>query len=290
MKRQHLWLVIAGLLLINFITVAFFLGKDDKGDKEVVATIGKEKITRQDWLNEMESRYGKEVLDEMVDQKVVAAAGNKYKVKISEKEIDRELKMMKTTYGTSASALSADEDKWREQIENSLILEELLTKDVNVPEEELNQYYEDHSSQFNLNDTYHISQIVVKTEKEAQQTEKELEQGSSFSALAMERSIDSFTAVQGGDLGYVNEENEQYSALIEEAKSLKAGKWSAPIQTEEGFAIVMLHEHVKGESYSFKEVKEQIRRQIAIEQMDIPVSTQPFKDEVEIKWFYDEAI
>ncbi|MFS0594702.1 peptidyl-prolyl cis-trans isomerase [Cytobacillus horneckiae] len=290
MKRQHLWLVIIGLVLINCVTVAFFLGRGDQGVKEVVAKIGKQEITRQEWLGEMESRYGKEVLDEMIDQKVIEAAGKKYKIEISDKEIDREMKMLKTTYGTTTSALASDEEKWRKQIENSLILEELLTKDVSVPEEELDAYYEENISQFNIKDTYHLSQIVVKTEKEAKQTMDELKQGSSFSALAMEKSMDSFTAVQGGNIGYVNEENEEYAMLIDEAKDMKPGKWTNPIKTDDGFAIVMLHEHIPGETYSYKEVKNQIRRQVAIEQMDIPVSTQPFKDEVDIEWFYDEAI
>src|SRR5690606_1952784 len=124
--------------------------------------------------------------------------------------------------------------------------------------------------------SYHISKIIVKTKEEAEQTFKELEQGSSFAVLAMERSIDEFTANLGGDAGYVNDNNERYSdEFMDAIKKLKQGKWSKPIKLEDGYAIVMLHEYVEGKEYAFKEVKDQLRRQIALEQMETPVSARP---------------
>ncbi len=290
LKREKLWLVIAGLILLNCVTLVLFLAKGSSGNDETVATVGKEKITRQDWLNEMESRYGKEVLSELIDQKVIETAGKKYGVKISNKAIERELKMIKTMYGTSGGYQSADEEKWLQQIKSSLILEELLTKDVKVPEKEMKSYYEQNKSQFSLPDSYHISQIIVKTKKEAEQTVKELEQGSNFSVLAMERSIDEFTANHGGDAGFINEATESYSGeLFNQIKKLKPGKWSKPIQVEDGYAIVMLHEHVEGTDYSYKDVKDQIRRQMALAQMDTPVSAKSLWNEADVDWFYGKT-
>lgn len=290
LKRERLWLVIAGLILLNLITVVFFLAKGNTGDNEIVATVGKEKITRQDWLNEMESRYGKEILSELVDQKVIETVGEKYGVKVSKKAVERELKMIKTMYGSSGGYQSSDEEKWRQQIKNNIILEELLTRDVNVSEKEMKSYYEENQSQFNLPDSYHISQIVVKTKKEAEQTIKELEEGSNFSVLAMERSIDELTASHGGDVGYINDNSGRYSsAFIKAIKKLKPGEWSKALKVEDGYAIVMLHEYVKGEKYSYKEVKDQIRRQIALAQMDTPVSARTLWNEADVEWFYGET-
>ena len=155
-------------------SVAYFLGKSEPSQSEVVAQIGKDEITRQDWLNEMEGRYGKEVLDEMIDGKVIEAAGDKYDVEIDKEEIDREIKMLKSAYGTSAAALSINEDQWRKQIKDSLMLEELLTKEVSISEEKLQQYFEDNQAQYEIKDTYHLSQIVLATKEEAEQTVKEL--------------------------------------------------------------------------------------------------------------------
>ncbi|WP_102273291.1 peptidyl-prolyl cis-trans isomerase [Cytobacillus massiliigabonensis] len=289
LKREILWIVIAGLILLNCLTVAFFISKGGTGNSEVVAKVGKEKITRQDWLNEMESRYGKEILSELVDQKIIENAGKKYGIKISNQAVERELMVIKTMYGSSGGYQSADEEKMREQIKSNLMLEEILTKDVKVSDKEMKSYYEQNKKQFHLPDSYHISKIVVKTKKEADQTLKELEQGSSFAVLAMERSIDEFTANLGGDAGYVNKDSERYSKdFLQTIEKLKPEKWSKPIKLEDSYAIVMLHEEVKGKNYKYKDVKDQIRRQIALEQMEIPVSAKPLWNETDIEWFYGE--
>ncbi|GLB61576.1 peptidyl-prolyl cis-trans isomerase [Cytobacillus sp. NCCP-133] len=286
MEKRQLLMIIAGLVLLNLITLAFLLFKGDGG--EAVAKIGGDKITRQEWMSEMETKFGKSTLSELIDQKVIEKAGKKYGVKISDKAVDLELKMVKTMYGGNFSD-EMNEDKWRRQIKNNLILEELLTADVSVSEEEMKSYYEQNSSQFLVPDSYHISQIIVKTKEEAEQTLKELEEGSSFAVLAMERSIDEFTANQGGSAGYINEDDEHLSAdILKQVRGLKPGKWTKPIQTEDGYAIVMLHEHLKGENYSFEDVKNMIRRQIALEQMDVPVSAKPFWKEADVEWFYGE--
>ncbi|MBP2242605.1 foldase protein PrsA [Cytobacillus eiseniae] len=289
LKRESLWIVIAGLILLNCLTVALFLSKDNTGFNEVVAKVGKEKITRQDWLNEMEARYGKEILSELVDQKIIETAGKKYGIKISDQAIDRELMVIKTMYGSSVGYQSGEEEKWKQQIKNSLMLEELLTKDVKVSEEELKKYFEQNESQFNLPDSYHISKIVVNSKEEAEQTVKELEQGSNFAVLAMERSVDEFTASLGGDAGYVNEDSERYSKeFIQTIKNIKPGKWSKPIKLEDTYAIVQLHEYIKGKEYAFKEVKDEIRRLIAVEQMEAPVSAKPLWSDANVEWFYGD--
>ena len=289
LKREKLWIVIAVLILLNCVTVAFLISKGSTGSSEVVAKVGKEKITRQDWLNEMESRYGKEILSELVDQKIIETAGKKYEIKISDQAVERELMVIKTMYGSSGGYQPSDEEKMREQIKSNLMLEEILTKDVKVSEKEMKGYYEQNKKQFLLPDSYHISKIVVKTKKEAEQTLKELEQGSSFAVLAMERSIDEFTANLGGDAGYINKDSDHYSKdFLSTIKKLKPGKWSQPIKLEDSYAIVILHEAVKGKEYKYSDVKDQIRRQIALEQMEIPVSAKPLWDETDIEWFYGD--
>jgi foldase protein PrsA len=119
---------------------------------------------------------------------------------------------------------------------------------------------------------------------------KELKEGSSFAAMAMERSIDEFSANQGGDIGFINEEDELVAPeVVEVAKSLKPEEWTGPVKVENGFAIIYLHEKLEGKKYAFEEVKNQIRRQIALEQMDIPVSARAFWNEAEVSWFYGDS-
>jgi foldase protein PrsA len=289
--KKKLWLIIASLVTMNVITLMILLIKPQWlptgiGNREIVATIDHEKITRQEWLDEMEARHGKSILRDMIDEKVIEQVAKKHKIKVSKQEIDRELALLKTT--TFLTEQDQDEEALKKQIKTSLLLEEILTKDAVVSEKKLERYYEQNKSLFNLPASYHLSQIVVKKKAEAQQTLKELKQGSSFSVLAMERSVDEFSANQGGDIGYVSKEDEKIpSHILSVVEELKEGEWTEPLKTGDGYTIYYLHEQLPAKEYSFKDVKKQIRRQIAMEELDAPVTINAFWEEAKVEWFYD---
>lgn len=278
--------------MVNCLTIAFFLAKGNTANgaglkKDVVATVGKKEILRQDWLNELEARYGKDVLKDLIDQKVIKEMAKKYKITVSNQDVEREFRMIQTTYRSSSEKRQEDEKRWKEQIRNSLLLEEILTKDVAVSEQERKNYFNQNKDLFDIPSAFHLSQIIVKTEAEAEKSLKELSQGSSFSTMAMERSIDEFSANDGGDIGYITEDDDRYPLdYVLTAKTLKAGEWSKPVKVEQGYAIIKLEGKIKGESYSYQEVKEEIRRQIALEQMKVPASARTFWDEAKVSWFY----
>jgi foldase protein PrsA len=291
-NRKQLWIVIAALIMLNCLTVAYFLTKADEASgiaikDETVATVGGKVISSEEWLKELMNRYGKDVLKDMIDQKVVSEMAAKYHIKISDSDVDREFRMQQTTYQSAGENKNADEQKWKEQIKNSLLLQELLTKDVKIPVQELKNYYNKNKELYNIPTAYHLAQIIVKTKAEAKKALKELGDGSSFSALAMERSIEEFSANDGGDIGYISDEDERYPAqYVKTVKQLKIGGLSKPIKVDGGYAILKLEGKINGKMYSLSEVKPQIRRQIALEQMKTPASARTFWDEAKVDWKY----
>jgi foldase protein PrsA len=288
-RRKQLWIVIAALFLLNCITVAYFLSKVNGSDsnEEVVAKVGKNEISRQEWLNELETRYGKDVLKDMIDQQVVEEMATKYKIKVSEEDVDREYSILQTTYSSQGENKLSSEKRWKEHIRNSLLQEEILTRDVVITEKELKSYYKDNKKQYNVPRAYHLSHIIVKTEAEAKKVINELSQGSNFSALAMERSIEEFSANEGGDIGYIIEGEERFpTQYIQTAKVLKKGEYSEPIEVDGGYAVIKLEGKVEGKNYSFEEVKQQVRREIALEQMKTSTSIDAFWEEAKVEWFY----
>jgi foldase protein PrsA len=292
LRRKKLWIVIAALILLNCLTIVFFLSKVKEvsgtaANEEAVATVGKDKITRQEWLNELESRYGKDVLRDMIDQKVIKEMAAKYKIKVSEDDVEREYRILQTTYSSPSENKKTTEKKWKEHIRNSLIQEEILTRDVKVSEKEMKAYFEENKELFTIPTAYHLSHIIVKSSNEAEKAIKELSQGSSFSALAMEKSIEEFSANEGGDIGYIMEGEERYpSEYLKAAKKLKKGGLSEPIKVEQGYAIVKLEGKIEEQKYTFKDVKQQIRREIALEQMKTSASAATFWEETKVEWFY----
>lgn len=294
MRRKQLWIVVAALILLNCLTIAFFLSKvkEVSGtavNEEAVATVGKSTITRQEWLNELESRYGKDVLKDMIDQKVIKEMASKYKIKVSDEDVNREYRILQTTYSSPSENKKTTEKKWKEHIRNSLLQEEILTRDVKVSEKEMKAYYEANKQLFDIPPAYHLSHIIVKSSEEAGKTIQELSQGSSFSTLAMEKSIEEFSANEGGDIGYILEGEERFPIdYLQAAKQLKEGAWSEPIKVDQGYAIVKLEKEVKGQKYSYEDVKQQIRREIALEQMKTSASSTTFWKEAKVEWFYGD--
>lgn len=238
-------------------------------------------------MAELESRYGKDTLKDLVNMKVVEELAEKYAITVSEDVMERELAVYKSMYNSLDEEQPGNEENWEQQIRYSILLEELLTRDVLVTEKEMETFYENNKDLYSIKEAYHLSHIVVKTEKEANMLLDELAGGSSFEALALEKSLDEFTANQGGDIGFVSKDNEYVpGAYLEAVLKLGEGDWSEPIQVDEGYAIILLHKKLEGETYSYKEVKGQIRRQIALEQMEGPVSAEPLWDEIGVSWFY----
>ncbi|MGM0877694.1 MAG: peptidyl-prolyl cis-trans isomerase [Bacillota bacterium] len=295
MSGKTFWSLIFCLVIINCLTVGYFLSKErnvisvfsKEESSETIATIGETTITREQWMAELESRFGKDTLKELVNIKVVDELAKKYNITVSDDVIERELAVYKSMYNSLDEEQFGNEDNWRQQIRYSILLEELLTRDVSVPDEELKTFYENNKDLYNIDEAYHISHIIVKTEKEANMLIDELNGGSSFEALALEKSLDEFTANQGGDIGFFSNDNEYVpSAYLETVPKLSDGEWSEPIQVDTGYAVILLHEKLEGKSYSFEDVKDQIRRQIALEQMEGSVTVEPLWDEMGVTWFY----
>ncbi|WP_316572811.1 peptidyl-prolyl cis-trans isomerase [Neobacillus sp. YIM B06451] len=294
MKTRELWLVIAALVVLNGLTIFYFLSKSETAsgflkDGETVATVGKDSISREEWLNEMEARYGKDTLRDLIDRKVISQMAKKYNITVPKADVERELRMFQTAYGGSSSTKSDDLEKWEKQIELSLLLEEILTKDAVVSEAEIKSFYDKNKSLYDVPAAYHLSHIVMKTKEEAEQAIKELEGGSGFETLARERSEDEFTAAEGGDIGFIQEGDERFPPEYSvTAQKLEDGKWSKPIKINEGYAILKLHEKIAGKKYSFKEVKDEIRRQIALAQLGTPPSAAALWEEAGVKWFFEK--
>ncbi|WP_185806774.1 peptidyl-prolyl cis-trans isomerase [Bacillus salinus] len=305
MKKGTLWVIIFGLVVVNSITIALYLSNKSDGEKtvpaqvsvgtetvvteqqeEVIATIGNINITRQEWISQLENNYGKEVLKSMIDRHVIEQMANKYKIQVSDKELDQEVAFATSMYEYEGGSVF-DDKAMREYIKYNILLEELLTKDVEIPEKDLKAFYEDNIGLYHSEPALHLSQIVISSKEEADQVIAELNSGSNFAALAMERSIDEYSAPSGGDLGFVSLNSHFIDkSVMEELKHLEEQEFSKPIQVDQGYAVFFVQEKTEGLSLDYEDVKKSIRRQMAIEQMGGTVSAEIFWKEANVTWFY----
>lgn len=300
------WLI--GILILLFITnigtLLYFMttSEETAGGKKgsvltslsgSVAEVGEESISESEWVGKLKERYGKEMLTQMINKEVVSQLAKQHDVTVTDEELKREIELYHRMVGTSADAhehpdiQKMDDKELKDEIKHAILLEELITKDVVIKEEELRKYYNENQQLYDLKPLYQISQILVETSEEAEQVMQELESGSSFSTLARERSIDEFSAPSGGSMGWVDQSSNyvapEYLEIIDE---METGKWSEPIKTEGGYGIVFLHDVKEGSNYEFEEVKSQIRRQLAIQQLDSNFDPKQLWDELKVTWEY----
>jgi peptidyl-prolyl cis-trans isomerase C len=154
-----------------------------------------------------------------------------------------------------------------EDLKKRVIVEAFLKKKVeesaNVSDAELQAFYKKNEDKFKTGDQIRASHILVKTEAEAKEIEKQLKAGASFEDLAKKHSIDG-AAAKGGDLGWFSK-GSMLPDFEKVAFSLKEGATSGIVQTKFGYHIIKLTGKRPAGTRSFEEVKDQIKAAIAPE-------------------------
>ncbi|EOW6742357.1 peptidylprolyl isomerase [Cronobacter dublinensis] len=108
----------------------------------------------------------------------------------------------------------------------------------NASEEEIQAYYDKHQDAFGQPQRNRYSLIQTKTEADAKAVLAQLKQGADFATLAKEKSVDVITARNGGDMGWL-----EPGTTPEEFKNAglkEKGQLSDVIKSSVGFLIVRL--------------------------------------------------
>lgn len=290
MKNNFLYAVIVLLLLVIGLEYIYF-NKDDNEDV-VVAIIDGENVYQDELVAELKRLYGAETLNELINRKVINKAAAKYDIKVNQTEIDRQYNGFVKDYGTEEDFLAYLKEQlgWTkaellEYIEYYILWEEIATKDVTISDEELLQHYNSNKSYYQDLEKFHIEQIIVETKEEADQVLNELENGSDFNTLAKERSIDIFSLGNGGDLGMVTEED--YSVdpeIINKAKKMNIGEITLVELSNGGYGVIRLLDRIEANQYSYEDVKEEIRRDLALSQVySLPEVLEQLKIEMNVE-------
>jgi parvulin-like peptidyl-prolyl isomerase len=291
--NRKIWTILMIMIGVNIVVLAYVLTKNhvaaSSENDEAVATIGNDTISREEWLNQMEEHYGKDTLEEMINNRVIEQLAEKYRINVTDKEVEKEFLTIKAVYNSFYDNDEMTEADWKDQIRHNIQMEELLTKDVVIPEDELKDFYQKNKDLYEYQDSYHLAHIVVKTKKEAEQVVDDLDGGSSFQAVAAERSIDRYTSKYGGDLGFITSKQETIpQEYIEKAEKLTPNEFDPRhVKVDEGYAIIQLKEKLDARTFSYNEVKNQIKRQIAMEQLGDQANVKTLWKEAKVDWFFD---
>lgn len=292
LKTKPTLTVLAILLVGNvFWFVLWILASFNSGSSssEAVATVDGETITRQQWMASMENLYGKETLHSLINEKVMEKASKAYGIQVTDEEIDLELSLIRSTQDGTDHSLEILEDKQlRQKVRSQLILEKVLTKDIVIEEEAVMKFYEENKNLFNIPTTYRTSLIVVNNINDAQSVKQELTNGSEFSVLARERSLDTSSASLGGNIGYITTSQTNIDPEIPKViENLEMNEISEPFLLSDGqYGIAYVTEIIESKSFTYEEVQEHIKRELAIDQLSSTVTPEMFWDEFKASSFY----
>lgn len=134
-----------------------------------------------------------------------------------------------------------------------------------VSEEQIVVAYEAEVANFESQEEFRASHILVETEEEAAGVKTELDGGADFAELAREKSTGP-TGANGGDLGWFGTGRmvpEFEAAVI----SLKEGEVSGPVQTQFGWHVILLNETRTTQPPSLEERREEITASLQREEI-----------------------
>lgn len=218
--------------------------------------------------------FKQRLLDNLINQKLVAQAANDKGIEVSDADIEKQIKQLKAGFqdeeqfeqAISSAGMTTDslESQIREQLLTQKLIESLAADDK-ASAEEVKAYYEKNKSQFFQKEAKRASHILFKPEDEklAKQALKELEEGGEFSSLAKKYSVDTATAAKGGDLGWPST---PFVPEFQEAlDKLKVGETSKLVKSPYGWHIITVTDERDGSQQKLDEVREQIE-QILVQQ------------------------
>ncbi|MDR3512519.1 MAG: peptidylprolyl isomerase [Caulobacteraceae bacterium] len=185
------------------------------------------------------------VLDEVVDQRLLAGEA-----------VRRKLDKEPVAQRRVAAA--------RDRVLGDMLVESVVADAVN--DNAVRGLYQEQLKLSKRSEEIHARQIVTTTAAEAEALRKLLAAGASFERLAMEKSIDTATRFNGGDLGYftIDVMPEAYDAAL---KNAKPGQVVGPFAIEGGFALVKVEDRRMEQPITIEAARPQIVRFLTYDQI-----------------------
>ncbi|MGC2160658.1 MAG: peptidyl-prolyl cis-trans isomerase, partial [Silvibacterium sp.] len=241
------------------------------------------------WTEQQLFEQKHNMLRDLIDQQLLISRGKQLDI-TGETELVKELDEMRKQYHLDTmddlqKAAEAQGVSWQDfkaNMRNHIISQEVIRQEVsphiNISSSEVQAYYDAHKQDFAQPEQVQLSEIMIPTanpddaaqvdqaKKKADDAEAKLKSGTDFAALAKTAS-GGMTAANGGNMG--DFKRGQLAKVIEDQTfDLKAGQFTEPIRTKQGYVIFEVTQHIPGGIPTLKEVEPQIENQIGMTKMD----------------------
>jgi peptidyl-prolyl cis-trans isomerase SurA len=277
------------------------VGNDDIITQQEVETTMRpylEKTKEEGFSPEMQrqaiARLRKDVLDTLIENKLTDQEVKRYKISVSEEEIDQQIAQIKRANSITDENIRAmlasrgmSMADYRNDIKGMLQRTKLVNREVTsrvvITKDEIKAYYEKNLAKYGGSRKYHLWNLFAKLPRNASAVERqeaqarlkaalaEIKQGRSFEDLA--RSNGTGTGgLQGSDLGLFRAE-ELTPELREVVKTMPAGAVSPIVESEFGYQVVFVQQIVDAPARPLAEVEPEIQETLYREVVDGKIKT-----------------
>ncbi len=276
---------ISGEVVERFVAVVnsevIFLSELEEYGKRFFEEVQKKALPseRQEKLNQAR----KEVLDQLVESKLLEQEIKKRKIEVTDKELDATIEDilkqnrialddMKMALAKQGMTLAGYRERLRDDIGKMRLVSREIKSKIVINEEDVRKAYKDRIQEFTIPLQVRVQQIffavprdaspdrVAVVEREAGEVLERAKKGEAFFGLAQKYS-QSPEGKEGGELGFFKSK-ELIPELEEAAFPLKTGEISPLVRSPEGFHIMRVMERKGGEPKSFAEVQIKIREEM----------------------------
>jgi foldase protein PrsA len=270
------WIAVSAILAIVLIIV--LIKPPFGGGTEAVASVNGVKISKDKLYDSLVKQGGTSTLDNMITQELIDQAAEDANVTVTEADIDKEIENLKKSFGSedefqqTLAQYGMTEDSLREDASTQVTIRKILEPQVKVTDDEIKTYFDQNKESMTTPAQIRASHILVATKEEADAILKDLKGGADFATLAKEKSTDTGTKDNGGDLDFFAKGTME-AAFDDAAFALKVGELSGVVQTSYGYHIIKKTDEKAAVTPTLEDKKEDIKYQLVTQKVSELSST-----------------
>ena len=202
------WMYISLALALILIVVLVKPPFGGTSGKKAIGSVNGTAITKDQLYDAMVELGGAQTMDNLIQDELIKQEADKANIVISDADVDTEVANIKKRFPTEADFESALQqsgmtlDDLKKQTPMQLRIRKILEPQAKVTDKDVEDYFNQNKAQYDTPEEVKASHILVATKEEADAIIKQLDGGADFAALAKEKSTDTGSKDNGGDLGF----------------------------------------------------------------------------------------
>ncbi len=238
------------------------------------------------FVEQYKKQLRQQVLEGMIVEKLLDGKVKENNIVVTDANVDEHLEKAAAQQNLSLKdvkemmeARGQNFDEVKQRIKKGMTYQKLMDTQwagkINITDDEAKKYYSENKAKFETPEQVRASHILitpdpnadpnqakVKAKAKAEDLLKKIKDGADFAELAKANSGDTYSAVQGGDLGFFGK-GQMVPDFEKAAFALKPGQVSDVVETQFGYHIIKLTDHKDPNTIPFEQAKDDIVKMLA---------------------------